>query len=282
MGIPKFLILSVLALSSVSMKGQCDMEIDYNIRNLPANTHGIVKMRLPDGADTILIDGTIRQSQMVCHLNQLGEYQLTISIDADKLGKDSCSQKFMLTGEEIDIKTMFYVQRECKNLSDWNCKDSIISCQFRIAKNSQPSPLVEIEYLRTQRGEGGEFYGPFFAVHNHSNDTIYGKWLPGYLWGSFSKWIDGKYEGDHVGQICTTWEDQPPLYPGKVKEAWIASMGRRIPPGKYRFNLHYSTDKSTRSFTFSRETDSFRWWISVENWYLLTCEFEASYDSPKQ
>ncbi|MBR5716635.1 MAG: hypothetical protein IKX59_08610 [Bacteroidales bacterium] len=282
MGLPKFLILSVMALSSISMKAQCDMEIDYSIRNLPANTHGIVMMRLPDGADTILIDGTIRQSRTTCHLNQLGEYRLTICIDADKLGKDSCSRNFMLTCEEFNVKTRVDVERRCKNLSDWHCKDSIISCLFGIARYSQPSPLVEIEYLRTERGGDGAFAGPYFVVHNHSNDTIYGEWLPGYLWGSFSKWIDGKYEGDHVGQICTTWEDQPPLYPGKVKEAWIASMGRRIVPGKYRFNLHYSTDKGTGSYSLSHESDSFRWWTSLENWHLLTCEFEASYDSPKQ
>lgn len=126
-----------------------------------------------------------------------------------------------------------------------------------------------------KRGKNGEFPGPQFLVKNESRDTLYGEWLPGYLWGRLSIWNDGKYVGNLVGQICTTCDEEPPLYPNFVKPAWIAAFGRRTPPGKYRFNLYYSTENKTKgTATLVSETNAFRWWSAVQNWYLLTCEFE--------
>jgi hypothetical protein len=166
-------------------------------------------------------------------------------------------------------------------MSDWKCKDSITSGRFTITKYSNPSPLVKIKYLRNSTGENNEFPGPQFIVKNESRDTLYGEWLPGYFWGTFSRWVDGEYVGNHCGQICTTWAGEPPLYPDSVKPAWLASFGARIPPGKYRFNLYYSTENKIKgSATKIFESGTFRWWSSVQNWHLLTCEFETKPKEP--
>jgi hypothetical protein len=273
----QILAIFILILSNaISVKGQCDMLIDYSVENIPSTSHGILKMLLPDGKSTLVLDDTVKQMRKEYHLEQLGEYRLTAVFFSALSGRDSLERTFTLTGEEYKVEIIAHFQREKKNLSDWKSKDSINSGRFTITKYSHPSPLVKMKYLRSSTGENGEFPGPQFLVKNESLDTLYGEWLPGYFWGRFSRWVDGEYVGNRSGQICTTWDDEPPLYPDSVKPAWVASFGARIPPGKYRFNLYYSTENNIKgAATKICESNTFRWWSSVQNWHLLTCEFET-------
>ena len=260
----------------ISVKGQCNMLIDYSVKKIPSATHGTLIMLLPDGKSTILLDDTVKQIQKEYHLEQLGEYRLTAIFSNPISGRDSISRSFALTGKEYKVETAVHFKRERKDLSDWKSKDSINSGLFTITKYSNPSPLVKIKYLRSYTGKNDEFPGPHFLIKNESLDTLYGEWLPGYFWGTLSRWIDGEYVGNLGGQICTTWVDEPPLYPDSVKLAWVASFGARVPPGKYRFNLYYSTKNNIKdTATIIYESDTFRWWSSVQNWHLLTCEFET-------
>ena len=273
----QILAVFILVLSNaISVKGQCDMLIDYSVGNISSTSHGILRMLLPDGKSTIVLDDTVRQMQKEYHLEQLGEYRLTVVFSNAISGRDSLERTFTLTGEEYKVETTAHFRRELKDLSDWKSKDSINSGLFTITKYSHPSPLVKMKYFRNSTGENNEFPGPQFFVKNESRDTLYGEWLPGYFWGRFSRWVDGEYVGNHSGQICTTWDDEPPLYPDSVKPAWVGSSGARIPPGKYRFDLYYSTENNIKgTATKVYESDTFRWWSSVQNWHLLTCEFET-------
>ena len=252
------------------------MLIDYSVEKIPSTSHGTLRMLLPDGKSTILFDDTISQIQKKIHLEQLGEYRLTAVFFSALSGKDSLERRFILTGEEYKVEMSARFERERRNYSDWKSKDSINSGRFTITKYSHPSPLVKMKYIRSSTGENNEFPGPLFIVKNESRDTLYGEWLPGYFWGTLSKWVEGKYVGNHSGQICTTWADEPPLYPDSIKPAWVASFGIKTPPGRYRFNLFYSTENNIKgSATKIYESDTFRWWSSVQNWHLLTCEFET-------
>ena len=273
----KIFAIFILFLSNViSVKGQCDMLIDYSVEKIPSTSHGTLRMLLPDGKSTILFDDTIRQIQKTIHLEQLGEYRLTAVFFSALSGKDSLERRFILTGEEYKVEMSARFERERRNYSDWKSKDSINSGRFTITKYSHPSPLVKMKYIRSSTGENNEFPGPLFIVKNESRDTLYGEWLPGYFWGTLSKWVEGKYVGKHSGQICTTWADEPPLYPDSTKPAWVASFGIKTPPGRYRFNLFYSTENNIKgSATKIYESETFRWWSSVQNWHLLTCEFET-------
>lgn len=269
------LALFVLLLDIVSVKGQCDMVIDYSVENIQSSSRVTVKMVVPDGNCITMYDDTVSQMQQECHLEQLGEYRLAVSFSNAISGRDSLERTFTLTGEEYKVKTSVSFRREKKVWNDWKNKDSINSGRFSIIKYSHPSPSVKIKFLRNCPGE----LGPLFVVSNESRDTLYGEWLPGYLWGRLSKWVDGKYEGNSVGQICTTWADEPPLYPDSVKHAWVASFGKKNAYGKYRFNLYYSTEKVMKgSASKVYESDAFRWWSCVQNWHLLTCEFEVGLD----
>ena len=270
-------VVFILALSNViSAKGQCDMLIDYSVEGIPSTSHGTLRMTAPDGKSTIVLDDTVKQMKTSCHLEQLGEYRLAVLFSNDVSGKDSIERTFTLTGEEYRVETAVHFERGKKDLADWENKDSINSGRFTITKYSNPSPLVKIKFLRNSTGENGEFPGPHFLVKNESKDTLYGEWLPGYFWGTLSKWVDGKYVGNYGGMICTTWSDEPPLYPDSNKFAWVSSFGRKTLPGKYRFNLYYSTENNIKdSASMICESDKFRWWSSIQNWHLLTCEFET-------
>ena len=271
-----FAIFILILSSVISVKGQCDMLIDCSVEDIQSTSHVALRMLFPDGKNTILLDDTVKQMQKEIHLEQLGEYRLAAIFSNVLSGRDSLERTFTLTGEEYKVETIAHFQREKKNLSDWKSKDSINSGRFTITKYSKSSPLVKIKFIRNSNGENEGIPGPQFIVKNESRDTLYGEWLPGYFWGTLSRWVDGKYVGNMCGQICTTWTEEPPLYPDSVKLAWVGSSGRRIPPGRYRFNLYYSTENNIKgSATKIYESDTFRWWSSVQNWHLLTCEFET-------
>ena len=251
------------------------MLIDCSVE-IPSTSQVALKMLFPDGKSAIVFDDTIKQMQKEFRLEQLGEYRMAIFFTNSISGRDSLERTFTLTGEEYKVETIAHFWRQKKDLSDWKCKDSINSGRFTITNYSYPSPLVKMKFLRNNMDKIGEIPGPQFLVKNESADTLYGEWLPGFLWGSLSRWVEGKYVGELVGQICTTWDYEPPLYPDSVKMAWVASDGKRVPPGKYRFNLYYSTENNIKgAATKIYESDTFRWWSSVQNWHLLTCEFET-------
>lgn len=270
-------ILLLLLAQSTSLRGQCDLHIDYSVKDLPTSSLGTLRLLMPDGTDFILFRDTCRQTEFTCRLEQLGEYRMTATFTNGIKCNESLEQVFNLTGDEYLVESIVHFRRERMDLSDWSSKDSIPSGFFTITKCLHPSPLVKIKYLYTNSRRGDDILGPIFSIINDSQDTLYGEWLPGYFWGVLSRWKDGDYVGYSVGSIDTDWVEEPPLFPGQEKNAWVASFGRITPPGKYRFRLYYTTDSpyvSKRSAGLTRETETFRWWSSVSKWYLLVCDFE--------
>lgn len=271
-------VLPIFVLAFVQIvpaHAQCDLQISYLVRDLPSPVHGTLKLMHPDGKSTVLFSDTSRQGSICYRLEQKGEYRLSVSLADSSLNSESLEQRFSLTGEEHSVEASIHFQLEPKDISDWSRLDSIPSGHFLITKYSSPSPLVTIKYSHTSSGKEGEFPGPFFSVINESRDTLYGEWLPGYFWGTVSVWKDDGYT-TLGATIDTNWEERPPLYPGAETLAWVGSFGRFIPFGRYRFNLYYSTEGSFKGSTrLLSETDSFRWWGTVENWHLLSCDFEV-------
>lgn len=270
-------VLLLLLAQSTSLRGQCDLHIDYSVKDLPTSSLGTLRLLMPDGTDFILFRDTCRQTEFTCRLEQLGEYRMTATFTNGIKCNESLEQVFNLTGDEYLVESIVHFRRERMDLSDWSSKDSIPSGFFTITKCLHPSPLVKIKYLYTNSRRGDDILGPIFSIIIDSQDTLYGEWLPGYFWGVLSRWKDGDYVSYSVGSIDTDWVEEPPLFPGQEKNAWVASFGRITPPGKYRFRLYYTTDSpyvSKRSAGLTRETETFRWWSSVSKWYLLVCDFE--------
>ena len=270
-------VLLLLLAQSTSLRGQCDLHIDYSVKDLPTSSLGTLRLLMPDGTDSILFHDTCRQTAINCRLEQLGEYRLTATFTNELNCDESLEQVFNLTGDEYLVESIVHFRRERMDLSDWSSKDSIPSGFFTITKYLHPSPLVKIKYLYTNSRRGDDILGPIFSIINDSQDTLYGEWLPGFFWGALSKWKDGEYVGYYVGNIDTDWAEELPLFPGQEKYAWVASFGRIILPGKYRFRLYYTTDSpyvSKQSARLTKETETFRWWSSVATWHLLVCDFE--------
>ena len=235
-------VLLLLLAQSTSLRGQCDLHIDYSVKDLPTSSLGTLRLLMPDGTDFILFRDTCRQTEFTCRLEQLGEYRMTATFTNGIKCNESLEQVFNLTGDEYLVESIVHFRRERMDLSDWSSKDSIPSGFFTITKCLHPSPLVKIKYLYTNSRRGDDILGPIFSIINDSQDTLYGEWLPGYFWGVLSRWKDGDYVGYSVGSIDTDWVEEPPLFPGQEKNAWVASFGRITPPGKYRFRLYYTTD----------------------------------------
>ncbi len=254
--------------------GQCEMQISYAVRDLQSPILGTLILTNPDGDSIVIFSETKRKEDIAYRLEQKGDYRLSVSLDDGSLGKESLEQCFSITGEELRIETRIEIQLEPKDLRDWGCRDSISSARFVITKYSKPSPSVKIKYLYTLVGQGYDIHGPIFSIINESQDTIYGEWLPGYFWGTLSIWKDGSYSKSLGETIDLEFVDKPPLSTGSESFASVGSFGRNIPFGKYRYNLLYSTEGSSKnSIPLIRESDSFRWWGKVQNWYLLTCDF---------
>lgn len=195
--------------------------------------------------------------------------------------RDSIERCFTLSDADYKVETKVRFDYEHKNMSDKKSAEFISSGHFTITKYSNSSPLVMIQYLRNNNGEDDDIPGPYFLVKNESRDTLYGEWLHGYFWGTLSKWKDDKYVGDYGIKIDDgwyikgNWSEEPPLYPDSVTHAWVGTFGKKTDPGRYRFNMYYSTEKKAKnSAIIYSESNTFRWWSDVQNWHLLTCEFE--------
>ena len=269
-----FFIVFFLMANVVCVMAQCNMLIKYSLDEKLTDVRARLSLVSPDGKNCVLLNDTARRTDRQYRLEQLGEYRLMASFYSDKYGCDSLERSFWLRGDELEVATDLSFARGRKNLSDWQCRDSLNSCRFTIEKRYQSSPQVKINYLPNVKGENG---APCFSIKNESRDTLYGEWLPGYFWGTLSYNVNGKYVGNYMGQICTSWAPAPPLYPDSVKSAWVSSFRTlQLKSGKFRFNVWYSTTEEMRnSVPLACEREKFRWWSKVQDWYLLQCDFEV-------
>ncbi|WP_031540949.1 hypothetical protein [Bacteroides sp. Ga6A1] len=258
----------------VCVMAQCNMLIKYSLDEKLTDVRARLSLVSPDGMSCVLLNDTARRVEKNYRLEQLGEYRLAASFNSDRYGCDSLERQFKLTGKELDVVADLNFSRDTKNHSDRKCHDSVNSCTFRIERRYKASPQVKINYLPNMKGENG---APCFCIKNESRDTLYGEWLPGYFWGTLSYNVNGKYVGNYMGQICTSWAPAPPLYPDSVKSAWVSSFRTlQLKSGKFRFNVWYSTtEKMRNSVPLACEREKFRWWSKVQDWYLLQCDFEV-------
>lgn len=270
-----YIVLAVCLSFAPPLWGQVRMKMSYSAERLPMPVRGRVLLKSPEGGVAVVFDDTARVWKSEYPLTRLGRYDMTLCFDGGAHGRDSLTRSFELTGEEDSVEVDMSFRSERRDWSQIHSRDSIMAGSFTIEKYSKPSPDVHLRFLRNSTGQQGEFPGPFFSIRNESHDTLYGEWLPGYFWGTVAVNLGSGYSRELGGQICTTWNPLPPLYPGTTGSAWVGSFGRRIGFGRFRFTVLYSTAQSGRhGSTLYRESPTFRWWSMVNNWHVLSCEFE--------
>lgn len=165
-------VLLLLLAQSTSLRGQCDLHIDYSVKDLPTSSLGTLRLLMPDGTDFILFRDTCRQTEFTCRLEQLGEYRMTATFTNGIKCNESLEQVFNLTGDEYLVESIVHLRRERMDLSDWSSKDSIPSGFFTITKCLHPSPLVKIKYLYTNSRRGDDILGPIFSIINDSQVLV--------------------------------------------------------------------------------------------------------------
>ena len=265
------LFFAMIAIGIASAKAQCDMSILYE-NKLQEVVHTSLRMTLPDGENVLLLDDTTEYKYASFHLEQKGEYRIMAFFSGNESGNDSLDKIFILTGDEYSIQTNLQFQLKRNDFPYSRNEDFLVECWFALKLFSKPSPDV---HIRFNYYSNDEIPGPFFEVINNSNDTLYGEWLPGFFWGTVSFWDGSAYFGNLGGRIDLNFEGLSPLLPNDTTHAWVGSFGRSLRPGKYRFNVYYSTeDKRMHSAAFERENMKFRWYTNVSKWHLLTNEFE--------
>lgn len=265
------LFFATIAIGIASAKAQCDMSILYE-NNLQEVVHASLRMTLPDGENVLLLDDTAEYKYASFHLEQKGEYRIMAFFSGNESGKDSLEKSFILTGDEYSIETNLQFELKKNDFPNSRNEESFVECWFTFKLFSKPSPDV---HIRFKYYSNDEIPGPFFEVINNSNDTLYGEWLPGFFWGRVSFWDGNAYFGNLGGKIDLNFEGLSPLLPNDTTHAWVGSFGRSLRPGKYRFNVYYSTeDKRMHSVAFERENMKLRWYTNVSKWHLLTNEFE--------
>ena len=268
------LFLAMIAIGIASAKAQCDMSILYE-NKLQEVVHARLHMTLPDGKNVLLLDDTAEYKNTSFHLEQKGEYRIMAFFSGNESGKDSLEKSFILTGDEYSIETNLQFELKQDDFPFSQNKEPLVKCRFTFKLFSKPSPDVHIRFKYYSRGDSTEIPGPFFEVINNSDDTLYGEWLPGFFWGTVSFWDGSAYFGNLGGRIDLNCEGLSPLLPNDTTHAWVGSFGRSLRPGKYRFNVYYSTeDKRMHSVAFERENMKIRWYTNVSKWHLLTNEFE--------
>ena len=238
------IMTAVLALGAAA-ETQCPMKakIDDN---------AVLQLRMPDGKEVPVDEGMV--------LHELGEYRLWAVVDNFNGLMDTTSLTFTLTGEEMQVEV---------SLSCYDKYDVF----FSVTRHLIPPKEIEIAYDKYVEANGNVFPGPYFRVKNGSNDTLFGYWLPDYLWGSVEVMKDGVPLGMLGATIDYNFSGGQPCLPHTEDIAIVGSFGRQLGDGQYRFHLLYSTHRQLRGYTLTREESPYRWFTSVQSWYDLTCDF---------
>lgn len=200
---------------------------------------------------------------------ETGDYSLIVRLIQEDLMTDSLIYPFRLTGQETDIEIEISFYPETNQKSN---KGYVSICKYQ---ESLPSINICLENM-----ESSDYYkGPLFRLTNHSNDTIYGEYMPGYFWGTLSiKQNNSKWGRKQMGMIDSNFVERNPLYPDSSTIATVGSFGlyRRVPPLHYKFELLYSVRSGQYGFSMHSGTEKMEWWTRTREFYQLIYEFDLS------
>ena len=218
------------------------------------------------------------KSQSMDYCQEKGIYTLKIKF-ANNIYKDSISYDFEVNGTEthieIDLSFEFSVDYFSSNLK--KKKEPIPKAYLKIIRYYKPKN-VEISIAKVKESEeAGSLKGPFFALKNNSNDTIYGEYHPNYFWGTLSVLQQDSTWRVLGAQLDMNFAGSSPLYPDSISLATVGSFGypKNLPSNKYKYEILYTTNKNQkRGYSLYKEDKSCIWYIGDKNFYKLIYEFE--------
>jgi hypothetical protein len=260
--------------------GQNDLNFEYNCKE-SRNSLCKVYLQFPSGKVNQIYNDRLAEFNLSKqkYFFEKGEYRLIVNFNKGNKQNDTVNYIFELTGEElsININVSFYpegyflynpkaTKKETKRTEGFvsivKYYKSIDYLDIGLIKLTEPS-----EYCK----------GPYFCVKNNSRDTIFGEYLPSYLWGSLSILSNDSIWINKGTEIDANFEGSTPLYPDSATIATVGSFGysNNLSINKYMYTLIYSTENwdkhGSRKY---KENDSYVWWVGVKVLYRLNFEFE--------
>ena len=262
----KIFICSILFSFGLSGIAQTKLNFKYYCLDFVETTRVSVYLKYSNNKIELLNDTVREFEKRLIIPTGKNDYILSVEFENKTIGKEALNYPFTLLGTETDIKVNVILTRNV-----WLEKEAGV---IEIIKYYDEANHLEIEYLSEVKG-GGSFRGPFFMLKNNSNDTIYGKHLRGYFWGTLSFLFDSVWSHEIFGQLDYDFVPRPPLFPDSTVIATVGSFGwqNELPKFWYRYTLlYYTTDKNTHK---RLEKDNFIWRADTKKYYRLVYEFEV-------
>ena len=270
----KFLICYTLFLFSLNSIAQTKLKFNYDCSSsILEKIQVSVFLKSSNDKIEILNDKVRRFENSLNIFSKETDYILSVEFENKTIGKEALNYPFTLVGNETDIEinVSFYKQHPSFD------KKERQNGRVEVIKYYSSNHNLEIQYL--PKAKGDEYYkAPFFMLKNNSNDTIYGRYVRDYFWGSISFLVDSVWSDDYFGRLDYNFEGGSPLFPDTVAVAWVGSFGWRnaLPKNRYKYTLLYTTDKNISKGVRQRlEKDNFIWWADTKKYYRLIYEFDV-------
>lgn len=265
----------------MQLYGQNDFKFSYECGDeikKPFKTK--ILLKYPDDKISDLLMDTVCKYKVSekNYLKYKGKYTLSVWLETESYGKDSIDYDFELNGNEIitDISVSFdYRERLIKKGDIFIKGDKVINGYIRLNKYYTAPESIDISLDKENLGD--EYYkGPFFKIKNNSNDTLYGKHLPGYFWGTLSYIRNDSILFTKIGILDYEFVDSPPLYPDSTKYATVGSFGltKNLIPFEYRFEVMLAKKWQSQGIGIYDERKDFIWWAGTKEYWILRFDFK--------
>jgi hypothetical protein len=224
-----------------------------------------------------LINDTIRKFETCFDfVPKANDYILSVEFKNLTIGKEVLNFPVKFHGNETDVEINLRFMKDGRKNLEYGSVEVI---QYYESNHN-----LDIQYLPKTKGD--KYYkAPFFMLKNNSNDTIYGKNLQGYFWGTSSVLIDFEdsslepfWTPEHFGVLDYNFAPRPPLYPDSTTVAMVGSFGWRneLPKLRHRYTALYSTDKSiSDGIGLYSAKDNFLWRAGTKKYFRLIYEFDV-------
>jgi hypothetical protein len=235
------------------------LSITYTLRK-PDNTLIKIIKHKEQSLDTIFIED----------FSKPGTYNLEIGYCLDKRIFDTLFYDFQINGEELYTDFYFKLSKEDDY---YNSKEKEMHGYLNICKYYGNLEGVSLELIE----KAALNKCPVFNILNNSKDTLYGKYLPGYFWGSISSLNKGKWSDPNFYTIDLNFRGKDPLFPNDSTYAYIGSFSEcnLTTKGRYKFILHYSTSWFGLGVSFYKNTYHTSWWADTKEFHIIEYEFEV-------
>lgn len=113
---------------------------------------------------------------------------------------------------------------------------------------------------------------------NNTKETIYGRYLPYYYWGTLRSQTKSGWGPDYFGELDLDFAERSLLTPGSVAIATVGSFGysNDLEKDHYRYKLLYSTEDKTNSWEIKdSQNKNFTWKCKTAKYYRLVYVFKV-------